>query len=80
MAVKMGQVGLVNALKMRAGPAEARKSPYLQSHGAFHFLLDYVPRWQWMTKPGGLIQFQPFVPKNEAARVLRTLIESRLKP
>lgn len=74
-AVHMGQVGLVNWLKFKAGFREEKHSPYLQTHGAFHFLLDYVPRWQWMTKPGGLIQFQPFVPKNEAARVLRTLIE-----
>ena len=75
-AVKLGQVGLVNALKFSAGPREQRQSPYLQSHGAFHFLLDYVPRWQWMTKPGGLIQFQPFVPKAHAQRVLQTLIET----
>jgi FAD/FMN-containing dehydrogenase len=74
-AVHTGQVGLVNWLKFKAGFAEQRKSPYLQTHGAFHFLLDYVPRWQWMTKPGGLIQFQPFVPQREGARVLRTLIE-----
>jgi FAD/FMN-containing dehydrogenase len=74
-AVHLGQVNLVNWLKFQAGFREERKSPYLQSHGAFHFLLDYVPRWQWMTKPGGLIQFQPFVPKAEGERVLRTLIE-----
>jgi decaprenylphospho-beta-D-ribofuranose 2-oxidase len=74
-AVHMKQVALVNWLKFKAGFREERHSPYLQTHGAFHFLLDYVPRWQWMTKPGGLIQFQPFVPKNEAARVLRKLIE-----
>ena len=57
------------------GFGEARRSPYLQTHGAFHFLLDYVPRWQWMTKPGGLVQFQPFLPKDVAPRVLRQLIE-----
>jgi len=74
-AVHSGQVGLVNWLKYRAGFGEARKSPYLQSHGAFHFLLDYVPRWHWMTRPGGLIQFQPFVPVDEAPRVLRVIIE-----
>lgn len=74
-AVAFGQVGLVNALKFHAGFREERSSPYLQTHGAFHFLLDYVPRWQWMTKPGGLIQFQPFLPKAEAPRVLRKLIE-----
>jgi decaprenylphospho-beta-D-ribofuranose 2-oxidase len=74
-AIHLGQVGLVNWLKFKAGSREERQSPYLQSHGAFHFLLDYVPRWEWMTKPGGMIQFQPFVPKGEASRVLRTLIE-----
>ena len=64
-SVETGQVGLVNWLKFQAGFREQKQSPYLQTHGAFHFLLDYVPRWQWMTKPGGLIQFQPFVPKVE---------------
>jgi len=76
MAMKTGGVPLVNWLKFRAGYREAKHSPYLQSHGAFHFLLDYVPRWQWMCKPGGLIQFQPFVPQKEGERVLRTLIET----
>ena len=74
-AVKLGQVPTINWAKYQAGFREAKKSPYLQSHGAFHFLLDYVPRWQWMTKPGGLIQFQPFVPKAHGERVLSTLIE-----
>lgn len=74
-AVHLRQVGLVNWLKFKAGAREQRASPYLQTHGAFHFLLDYVPRWQWMTKPGGLIQFQPFVPFQHGARVLRQIIE-----
>ncbi len=70
-----GGTALVNALKFRAGFREAQQSPYLQTHGAFHFLLDYVPRWQWMTRPGGLIQFQPFVPQPAGERVFRTVIE-----
>lgn len=74
-AVHLRQVHFVNWLKFQAGHREDRHSPYLQTHGAFHFLLDYVPRWQWMTKPGGLIQFQPFVPMREGARVLRAVIE-----
>jgi len=74
-AVHLRQVALVNWLKFQAGAREERHSPYLQTHGAFHFLLDYVPRWHWMTKPGGLIQFQPFVPQAEGLRVLRTIIE-----
>jgi len=74
-AVQARQVGLVNWLKFKAGFREQRHSPYLQTHGAFHFLLDYVPRWHWMTKPGGLIQFQPFVPAAHGSRVLRQIIE-----
>jgi FAD/FMN-containing dehydrogenase len=74
-AVQLGQVGTVNRAKFVASVREQRRSPYLQTHGAFHFLLDYVPRWHWMTRPGGLIQFQPFVPQQHGERVLRTLIE-----
>ena len=74
-AVQLGQVGTVNWAKFVASAREQHRSPYLQTHGAFHFLLDYVPRWQWMTRPGGLIQFQPFVPQANGERVLRMLIE-----
>jgi FAD/FMN-containing dehydrogenase len=74
-AVKLGQVRAVNWAKFKAAPREERGSPHRQSHGAFHFLLDYVPRWHWMTKPGGLIQFQPFVPQAQGERVLRTVVE-----
>jgi FAD/FMN-containing dehydrogenase len=72
---KVGGWRLVNAAWYAAGRREAKRPPYPQTHGAFHFLLDYVPRWHWAFKPGGLIQFQPFVPREHAATVLRTLIE-----
>jgi FAD/FMN-containing dehydrogenase len=65
----------VNAAKYHAGVFEAKRPPYLQTHSAFQFLLDYVPNWKMMTSPGGLIQFQPFVPQREAVRVYRRLIE-----
>lgn len=74
-AYHCGLTGLINRVKWQAGFAEARRSPYLQTHGAFHFLLDYVPRWHWMLKPGGLIQFQPFVPTAQSERVFRSMIE-----
>lgn len=74
-AVKAGMTGWVNWAKFRAGPKEERVSPYPQTHGAFHFLLDYVPRWHWAFKPAGLIQFQPFIPAAVAPRVLRECIE-----
>jgi FAD/FMN-containing dehydrogenase len=75
IATHGGGVPLVNWARFQAGRREERESPYLQTHGEFHFLLDYVPRWHWMTKPGGLIQFQPFVPQREGERVLAHLIE-----
>lgn len=75
-ATKAGAIPLVNALKFRAGSREERAGVHLQTHGAFHFLLDYVPRWQWAFRPGGLIQFQPFVPAGAAARVFRLLLEA----
>ncbi|MEJ2753891.1 MAG: hypothetical protein P8169_14635 [Chloroflexota bacterium] len=39
---------------------------YRQTHAAFHFLLDYVPDWKNAYGPGGLIQYQPFIPKETA--------------
>jgi FAD/FMN-containing dehydrogenase len=74
-AVKAGGIPWVNWAKFRAGIHEGNRAPYLQSHGAFHFLLDYVPRWHWAFRPGGLIQFQPFVPARAASRVFRTLFD-----
>jgi decaprenylphospho-beta-D-ribofuranose 2-oxidase len=75
-AYQLRLTGFINAAKWRAGFREERHSPYLQTHGAFHFLLDYVPRWQWMLKPGGLIQFQPFVPAAASLSVFRAMIET----
>ncbi|MEW5989497.1 MAG: FAD-binding protein, partial [Chloroflexota bacterium] len=35
---------------------------YRQTHTAFHFLLDYVPDFKKAYGPGGLIQYQSFIP------------------
>jgi decaprenylphospho-beta-D-ribofuranose 2-oxidase len=43
-----------------------REKTYRQSHAAFHFLLDYVPDWELAYGRGGLIQYQSFVPKENA--------------
>ena len=76
LAAHGGGIPWVNSLKYRAGFREGKRSPYLQSHGAFHFLLDYIPRWKWAFRPGGLIQFQPFVPKDVGHRVFTQLIDA----
>ncbi|MGH2537631.1 MAG: FAD-binding oxidoreductase [Candidatus Promineifilaceae bacterium] len=54
-------VRLVNWARYRASRLGSGKS-YLQSHVGFHFLLDYVPDWKRAYGPGGLIQYQSFVP------------------
>jgi decaprenylphospho-beta-D-ribofuranose 2-oxidase len=76
-------VRLVNALKIRAARLEERR-PYLQSHVAFAFLLDYVPDWRRAYGPEGLIQVQVFLPNGRAREVLRELLEmaqrARLPP
>ncbi len=53
-------VWLVNTAKY---VASLREGTQLQSHAAFHFLLDYVPNWERAYGKGGLIQYQSFIPK-----------------
>ena len=67
-------IRLVNAFKYRqsrlAGPHR-----YRQSHVGFAFLLDYVPGWQRAYGPGGLIQFQSFIPAARARDAFPALLE-----
>ena len=46
--------------------ASLRKHTFRQSHAAFHFLLDYVPNWEFVYGKSGLIQYQSFLPKETA--------------
>jgi decaprenylphospho-beta-D-ribofuranose 2-oxidase len=64
----------INLLKDFLGRLEAGKAPHLQSHAAFAFLLDYVPHWRRAYGPGGLIQYQSFVPAAQALRVHSEMI------
>jgi FAD/FMN-containing dehydrogenase len=41
-------------------------SSFLEPHVAFHFLLDYLPNWKLGYGPGGLIQYQSFIPTPNA--------------
>jgi len=66
--------GLINKLKYHSSWREHGKS-YLQSHVAFAFLLDYVPNWKWSYKPGGLIQYQSFVPAATAEKCFTRQLE-----
>jgi FAD/FMN-containing dehydrogenase len=63
----------INAAKYRAGAREAPHA-YLQSHAAFAFLLDYVPDWKRAYGPGGLIQYQSFIPAAHAVEAFREML------
>jgi FAD/FMN-containing dehydrogenase len=50
-------------------------SQFRQSHVAFHFLLDYIPDWKLSYGPGGLVQYQCFVPKENALVAFQEILE-----
>lgn len=72
----MNNLGIraLNTGKYLAAFLQPRGSSYLQSHAAFHFLLDYVPNWRLAYGSAGFIQYQPFVPKAHAERVFREIL------
>ena len=72
---------LINRAKYLSGNLLGSKQNR-QSHAAYHFLLDYVPDWKNSYGSGGLIQYQPFIPKETArdafADILRVCQRRRL--
>jgi len=48
--------------------ASLRRHTFRQSHAAFHFLLDYIPKWELSYGRNGLIQYQSFLPRETALR------------
>jgi len=77
-------VRVINAAKMYAGHLQPHSWVHYQSHGAFAFLLDYVPNWKRAYGREGLIQYQSFIPKETAVRafedILRTSQRAGLPP
>ena len=59
---------LVNTMKYWFSRLSLPGESYLMSHAEFAFLLDYVPNWKWAYKPGGLIQYQSFIPTENAVQ------------
>jgi FAD/FMN-containing dehydrogenase len=62
----------VNAAKFHVTRLGGRKKTR-ESLVQYSFLLDFVPEWRSMYRPGGFIQYQLFVPKE---RALETLTEA----
>jgi len=57
----------------------SREKTYRQSHAAFHFLLDYVPKWELAYGRYGLIQYQSFLPREKAQEAWIEIIDLSLK-
>ena len=76
MLTVMNNLGtkLVNFAKYRMAQFKGEHT-YEQPFAAFNFLLDYVPNWKKAYQPGGLIQYQSFIPRENAARTFRVLME-----
>jgi len=60
---------LINAVKYRSCSGRAEGKTHRESLGAFNFLLDFVPNWRFVYRPGGFIQHQSFVPADHAQEV-----------
>ena len=60
---------LVNGAKYHLSRRQSGR-PYRESHAAFAFLFDYVPDWKLAYGPGGMIEYQSFIPASDATRVL----------
>ncbi len=66
---------LINRAKFVSGNTLGNRKTVRQSHAGFAFLLDYVPDWKFVYKPGGLIQYQCFVPAATAEACFTAQIE-----
>ncbi len=67
---------LINWAKYTQGSTLGNHKTVRQAHAAFAFLLDYVPNWKFVYKPGGLIQYQSFVPEATAEACFTAQIEA----
>jgi len=65
---------MVNTAKYAASRTLGNHKSYEQPLVAFNFLLDYVPNWERAYGPGGLIQYQSFIPKETAEEAYREML------
>ncbi len=65
----------LNWAKDFAGKKLGNEKSNYQTLVGFSFLLDYVPNWRKAYLPGGFIQYQSFVPKQQAKRVFARQVE-----
>ena len=67
VGMRFVNMGKFRAARLRDGAS------YRQPHALFHFLLDYFD-WKKPFGPGGLIQYQPFIPKENAEKAFSDIL------
>jgi decaprenylphospho-beta-D-ribofuranose 2-oxidase len=65
----------VNWAKYTMSKVLGGRGPHHQSLAEYSFLLDAVPDWRKAYLPDGFVQYQIFVPRAEAPRVFRRVLE-----
>jgi decaprenylphospho-beta-D-ribofuranose 2-oxidase len=65
---------LLNTAKHYSAKFFGNEKMHRQTLVAFSFLLDYAPDWRNAYLPGGFIQYQSFVPKDQARQVFSSQI------
>lgn len=69
-------IGVLNGGRYRAAAVRGVHR-YVQSHAAFHFLLDHIPDWKRAYGPDGLLQYQMFVPAEAAREAFSDALEAQ---
>jgi decaprenylphospho-beta-D-ribofuranose 2-oxidase len=68
-------IAFANLGKYLVSRTLSHHDPYQQGLVAFNFLLDYIPDWQHSYGPHGLIQYQSFIPHDNAQAVFRAILD-----
>jgi FAD/FMN-containing dehydrogenase len=69
-----GGMALLNNAQYHLGRRKAGVG-HFETHAAFAFMLDYVPDWKRAYGPGGLLQYQCFVPEAGAEVAFRAIVD-----
>jgi len=72
-------VWATNTVKYLANSTIGNHKRYLESLVAFNFLLDYIPDWERAYGKEGLIQYQCFIPKENALDAFEEIIRLGLR-
>lgn len=72
-AVNDAGMHLLNTLRYLGGTLRSGRTGALPN-ARFHFFHDYVPNWKRAWQPGGILQYQVFVPSPRAREVFSALL------